>query len=178
MRNRTRFNSLMPYSAPEANVVAEFSVESSSDRPTAPTRRARAVATENGTAALSNWKSSQYYAILSALRNMSKLSTDDEFYLDALTSERAQQLIGILSNNFDIDAPRLLPHDQEAIALTWELGMIKKYLTICKNEIDLMELNRKTNARIEENLNEGEDLNYKKLIEILDGRLATRAGSI
>lgn len=89
----------------------------------------------------------RFSKIVEAIRRMADLPPDHNFHIDAETAKKSQTILALLMNNFDLDVPKMFPQEGEALVLTWDSENIKRYLTVDKAELDLLDLNKRTRVR-------------------------------
>ena len=65
----------------------------------------------------------------------------------------------------DIDPPKLINQDNEALSFTWSDKQLKQYLTISVDELDMMHLSKNSYIRCEELISAGNEIDYKSLIQ-------------
>lgn len=122
-------------------------------------------------------RGAKFAALQETLLTLSTFPSDHEYHLDAGAAARASSYLGILANNLDIDAPRFFPQDGEAAVLTWDLGVVKRLLTIDADEEDLMDINRRTMVRCDHELPEDVQERLGALLEELGAQHLTFANS-
>jgi hypothetical protein len=89
----------------------------------------------------------QFAALMEAIRRMADLPPRHEYHLDAETAKRAQNILGQILQNFSNKPPRLFPHEGESLVMTWDEGDIKRLLTIAGEELDILDLNKRSQVR-------------------------------
>ena len=67
--------------------------------------------------------------------------------VDELAATRAADLLAMMSENFAIAPPKILPEDDGSVVLTWEAGDLKRYLTIDDSDIGIMDLNKRLRVK-------------------------------
>jgi hypothetical protein len=116
-------------------------------------------------------RAAHYWALQNALQAMGALPEDHDFHVSPAAIQRAADLLGVIVQNFDISPPRVLPQDGEAVVFTWDYGAQKRYLTVDEDDMDIMDLDRKSQVRCVHNLDSPEDNTYEKLVSILGAQL-------
>ncbi len=115
---------------------------------------------------LSNWDAYLYAEIADAINRMSRLSEDDELFLDKEVARRALTVLGFLKDHAAINPPKILNHGGEALAFTWMIQGIKRYLTVADDEVDLMSLSPDLLPQ-EEVLSQGSGIPYPEILKKL-----------
>ncbi len=108
-----------------------------------------------------------FVALQRALQSMCTLPEDHEFHVDPAAARNAANLLGLVSENFNISPPRVLPQDGEAVVFTWDFGRLKRYLTVDEHEVDLMDLDKEMQSRQIHDIASDSGNSYTKLINIL-----------
>lgn len=127
---------------------------------------------------LSNWHNHLYAEIFGAIHHMKELPDFDDLFLDSHAAERALNVLGFMKEQMRLIPPRIINQDGEALSFTWDLGDIKRYLTVSDDEVDLMHLSKKLATRCEEVISEGDDLNYETIFSYLsDGSRSTSSST-
>jgi hypothetical protein len=90
-----------------------------------------------------------YSKVLQAIKRMTQMSEDHPFHLDAETAEQSSEILGVLFNNVDIDAPQIFPHEGDTLVLTWQNTMLKRLLSVSPGEVDVIEMLRSSSIRSE-----------------------------
>ncbi len=117
---------------------------------------------------LSNWNTHVYTEILHALDQMTRLPEEDQLHLNDKIATKAQNLLGFFKEQLKIHPPKIINQDGEAIAYTWVVGNIKRYLTVSDYEVDLMEITLDGKDSYEEVLSQEENnLPLDKIMERL-----------
>ncbi|MCY4184966.1 MAG: hypothetical protein OXC82_01320 [Rhodobacteraceae bacterium] len=116
---------------------------------------------------LSNWDVRVYLKIHQAIDQMTRLPEEDQLYLDQKIATRAINLLGFLKEQLKIPPPKIINQNGEALAYTWVLGKIKRYLIVADDAVDLMELSIDGKDSYEEVLSQDEDLPFDKIMERL-----------
>lgn len=88
-----------------------------------------------------------YAAIQGAIHTMALLPETHSFHVDADAAHRASDLLGIMWENFQIEPPKVLPQDGEAVVFTWDHGDIKRYVTVDREDVDVMDLHKQMQVK-------------------------------
>ncbi|MFK0330727.1 hypothetical protein ACIQUB_06345 [Rhizobium sp. NPDC090275] len=123
-------------------------------------------------------RSAKFSAVQEALLTLCMLPEEHPLYLDPKASSRASALLGVLSSNLNISPPKLFPQDGEAAVLTWDLGMIKRLLTVDADDTDLMDISRRTFMRCDHELPEDETQQLSALLTELGAQHSMLPGSL
>lgn len=94
-----------------------------------------------------NLRISRFAAVQGALQTMCRLPKDHDFHIDPATASKASDLLGLISENYDVSPPKVIPQDGEAVVFTWDFGELKRYLTVDEEEIDVMDLHKTRRIR-------------------------------
>ena len=114
-----------------------------------------------------NWSSHIYEELFTAIKCMTELPHDNHFHLDALSGNLAMNLLGFIKEQVDVAPPKLYNQSGEAVVFTWDLGELKRYLTVAEDEIDLMHMSKISRFRCEETLTDHGKIDYRKLLSLL-----------
>jgi hypothetical protein len=125
----------------------------------------------------SNWHRHLYGELASAIEKMSKLSDNDEYHIQTEAAQKALTVLAFIRENVAVEPPKILNQSGEAISFTWNLGNIKRYLTVADDEIDLMLLQKPNGVRCEETLSVGEDIDWAKILNRLGGAVKSASWS-
>lgn len=117
------------------------------------------------------WK---FMLLKEVIRRMALLPDHDSLYVDDATSRNAVDLVGLMAANFEIEAPKVFSHDAEAVVMTWDLGEIKRLLTIAGMETDLLDVHKPTQIRCHYDISDG-PVGTSDLFEILAKANAPRS---
>ncbi|MBB3393269.1 hypothetical protein FHT82_006063 [Rhizobium sp. BK275] len=102
---------------------------------------------------------------------MSALPPDHDFHVDPSSITRASEFLAVLAENFDIDPPKVLPQDGEAVVFTWDYGTLKRYLTIDPEQVDVMDLNKSLKVRCVHEIMSDQDAEaYAKLVGVIGAK--------
>lgn len=123
-------------------------------------------------------RGAKFAALQEALLTLASFPEGHDFHLDQAAATRASSFLGLLSNNLDIDPPRLFPQDGEAAVFTWDLGAVKRLLTVDAEEEDLMDINRNTMMRCDYDLPIEEELRLAALLDELGAQHLTLSSSL
>ncbi|MEZ2329946.1 hypothetical protein AB6802_09495 [Mesorhizobium sp. RCC_202] len=97
-------------------------------------------------------RSIRFAKLLETIRRMARLPEHDDFYIDAKTAANSEAIVAVLWNNFELDAPKMFPHEGDSLVLTWDSTVLKRLLTIADEDLDLLEMNKKSKVRCEQEL--------------------------
>ncbi|MDL2403251.1 hypothetical protein [Rhizobium mayense] len=97
---------------------------------------------------------------------MADLPADSDFHVDEEAAVRASNLLAVMSHNFAIIPPRVMPQDADSVVFTWDHGNLKRYLTVDSSDFGVMDLNKSQRVRCVHDLGGTADA-YTKLIEII-----------
>lgn len=120
----------------------------------------------------------RFAALHETLLTLSTLPEEHPYYLGVAAATRASNYLGILANNLDIDPPRLFTEDGEAAVFTWDLGKVKRLLTVDAEEEDLMDIDRATMVRCDHTLPSDDDLRLGALLNELGSQHLNFAKSL
>lgn len=95
------------------------------------------------------------------------LPKDHDFHVESAAAGRASDLLGLISENFNITPPRVMPQDGEAVVFTWDYGDLKRYLTVDENDLDVMDLHKTRRVRCVHDIEVGGDQPYAALVKII-----------
>jgi hypothetical protein len=109
----------------------------------------------------------KFAALHHTLLTLSTLHDDHDYHLPRNVAQRASDFLGVLSKNLDIDPPLFFPQDGEAAVFTWDVGSIKRLLTVDSDELDLMAVNRKNMVRCDYDLPSDPEEQLGELITLL-----------
>ncbi|PQZ51914.1 hypothetical protein CQ052_05095 [Ochrobactrum sp. MYb15] len=116
-----------------------------------------------------NYRAYQYTLIQNAISSMMELEAGDKFHIDEDTGRTASDLVALISNNYKLAAPKIFPHDEEVLALTWLKDNIKTLLTIEGSDADILNVNLINREQTSVPLSENDQFDLKKLVKILAG---------
>lgn len=123
-----------------------------------------------------NWVRHVYEEITSAIVQMTKLPSDSDFHLNNATGQRAIEILGFIRENLNLEMPKIINQDGEALSFTWQSGTVKRYLNVALEEVDMMELDLQTRLRKESTICGTGDVDLARLIEALNAQ--TRANTV
>lgn len=85
----------------------------------------------------SNSISPMIFDCLGTLSKLERLPDYHDLHLSRGVVRVASELIAHLARNYQIEAPKVLPENDECVALTWEFAGMKRYLAIYEDAVDL-----------------------------------------
>ncbi len=118
-------------------------------------------------APLNNWHSHLYGDVFEAIATMAELPEPDTFHLEREVADRALTIVAFLKENLRVAPPKIVNQDGEALSLTWSEGVVKKYLTVGHDEVDLMLFSRHNYLKCEETLSDDKEISFSKIAERL-----------
>ncbi|MEQ5793134.1 hypothetical protein LZ686_00600 [Paracoccus sp. NFXS7] len=118
----------------------------------------------------SNWRTHQYYEILSVLDGMSKLDENDDFYVDPGIKDNAIYILSYLNQYPSIPLPQILPEGKDSLSLTWAVYNFKQFLTLYEDELESTKYQPETKLRCIEIHNFGRKLDLKALSNMMPGK--------
>lgn len=98
-----------------------------------------------------------YLGLLEAISRMALYPEGHAFHVERGAAEKARELVGMLRHNLLIGAPRVFPHEGEAVVLTWREGEVKRLLSIDNEEWSLRDVNLRNSGRCYHNEGAGHD---------------------
>lgn len=75
---------------------------------------------------------------LQTLEKLKSLPESHDFHIQPEVADIASKLIAYLDKSYGIESPKLLPENDECVALTWENSVVKRHLAVYKDAIDIM----------------------------------------
>lgn len=138
-------------------------------------RRSKVEFTETCVAAIqtnsNTGRSAKFSALQEALSKMGRLPAEHDFHVDGKAVVKASELLALLASNFDIDPPRVMPQDGEAVVFTWDFGELKRYLTVDPELVDIMDLHKALQMRCVHEIDaaDGREV-YPDLITLIGAR--------
>lgn len=128
----------------------------------------------------SNSKNNEFYDILSSLEHLCALPEGSDFHISRTISERAARIVTYLHQNYPIPLPKLLPEDASSMSLTWDLGPVKRFLTVYDDEVEEMMLHRGNGYSCVQQVSGGDDIDLARVAITLGERpsVSTLAGGI
>lgn len=151
----------------------QFQLVTSTSGSTPGKKRFELVSNSDG-ARRTNWESHHFGELFSAISRLSDLETCHDFHLDPAVGRRVTNLLGFLFEQTNVAPPRLVNHDGETLALTWNLGKLKTYLAVTDESADIMTVDLRSGIRCEEEIEEDGSLDLGKLLENLPVNLVSR----
>ncbi|MBP0439552.1 hypothetical protein [Tianweitania sediminis] len=109
-------------------------------------------------------RSLKYYALYEAIRRMARLPKGHDFHIDTESAKHAEELLAVFATNFKGRAPKMFAQDGEAVVLTWDFDVLKRYLTIAGQELDLMDIGRASKMRCDYELDYDKADDFRKLL--------------
>lgn len=94
-------------------------------------------------------RAQHFAAVYEAIRKMVRLPAEHDLHVDIDAARRSMDVLAVLGGNFDIDPPKIFPHEGESLVLTWDQEVIKRYLTISAADMDVMHVHKESNIRCE-----------------------------
>ena len=117
-----------------------------------------------------NYRAYRFALLQNAIKTMVDLPVDANYRLDSETGKTASHLLALLENNYSVYAPRLLPHDEDILALTWDDSNYKTLLTVEEEEIDLIKINLHDKKQEFFDVADENGVDLNKLIESLSAK--------
>jgi len=115
-----------------------------------------------------SWSDIQVYSdIHHAIDQMARLSKDNNLNLDKNIAHKALNLLGYFKEQLKIRPPKIINQDGEALAYSWVIGNIKRYLIVADEEVSLMDLTLDGQDSYEEVLSQDDNLPLDKIKERL-----------
>ncbi|MYG43329.1 MAG: hypothetical protein F4203_09420 [Rhodobacteraceae bacterium] len=115
-----------------------------------------------------SWSDIQVYSdIHHTIDQMARLPKDNNLYLDKNIAHKALNLLGYFKEQLKIRPPKIINQDGEALAYTWVIGNIKRYLIVADEEVSLMDLTLDGQDSYEEVLSQDDNLPLDKIKERL-----------
>ena len=115
------------------------------------------------TSRLSNWSNHLYAELFNTIIKMGELPEGSELHLEPEATQNAVSVLAFVKEQMTMLPPRMLNQDGEAVSFTWNIGNLKRYLTVSEDEVDLMHLSNRFPIRCEEVLSEGKEIDYQNL---------------
>lgn len=115
-------------------------------------------------------RASHYSMLQQAIQTMCKLPLSHNLHVDAKAAQRASDILGMISENFEVSPPKVLPQDGEAVVFTWDFGDIKRYLSIDEEEVDVLDLHKTLMTRFSHEITIDGDHPYAAIIELVGSK--------
>lgn len=112
-----------------------------------------------------NGYSPELIDFFSAMRSLADLPSDHDLFLDKRVVDRAVNLVSSLYHTYQIDLPKILPEDRDTVSLTWDDGVIKRFLSVDHSDLDFLVYSRVHNISCDEVLGENGAVFWRKLVE-------------
>lgn len=113
-------------------------------------------------------RSEKFRKLWRAIDTMSRMPEGDELHLSQATAKVAIKFLATLHDNWNVEAPLLLPDDSEYVSLTWDAGMVKRFVSLAPEEYDALDLNKTTRIRCKFEVPSTDPAAFDKLIEHLE----------
>lgn len=133
---------------------------------------------ESGPSIVQHWCNSSYVPnstrsqkfrnLWRAIDTMSRMPEGDELHLSQATAKIAVKFLAALHDNWNVDAPLLLPDDSQYVSLTWDAGIVKRFVSLAPEEYDALDLNRISRVRCKFEVPSADPAALDKLIEHLE----------
>lgn len=101
----------------------------------------------NSSALPNSARSKQFAALTDAIRRLRSLHPDHHLYVNHATCDYASEVLALLGSQTDLSAPKLLPQDAEALALTWAHGRQVRVLSLDPEDVSIMDLDKISQGR-------------------------------
>lgn len=115
----------------------------------------------------SNSRDPRFFEFLSTLGQLSDLPFDHDFHVDSKTAKLASLLVAYLSDNYEVEIPRLLPESKECLSLTWEDSSFKKFLSLYEDAVDLTQIFKPMKLSCHEFLSEDLTVDFDRIGKVL-----------
>ena len=94
--------------------------------------------------------------------------------------ERAVKVVTFLHRNYQLPLPKLLPEDTSSMSLTWDLGSLKRFLTVYLDEIEGLIFHRGSGISCVQQVSDEGDIDLSRVAEIIGERpsASTVAGDV
>lgn len=127
----------------------------------------------------SNSRDPRFFDLLSTLNQLESLPEGHELHVDKKTAKLASRLVAYLSDNYEIDIPKLLPESGECLSLTWEDQLFKKFLSLYSDAVDLTQIFKPLKVTCHEFLNDDDAVDFDKIGKVLSksGRVKSKTGA-
>jgi hypothetical protein len=79
---------------------------------------------------------------------MAELPPSHSLFLDPSTATRSEEIVALLYNNLNVIPPKLFPHEGDSLVLTWDMPEAKRMLSIEANDLDLVDILKRTKRRV------------------------------
>lgn len=109
-------------------------------------------------------RAASFYKLWRAIDLMRRMPEGHDMHVDTKVAEKAIQFLAKVNSNWEVDAPKLLPDNEEALTLTWDYGTIKRFLTVAADEFDLMDINKRSRVRCTHEVLDDESNSYEALL--------------
>ncbi|CAD7023082.1 hypothetical protein REJC140_00087 [Pseudorhizobium endolithicum] len=111
-------------------------------------------------------RSIRFAVLQQAIKHMALLPDDHTLHVDAEAAERASSILAVISQNFSVKPPKVMPQDGEGVVFTWDYGDLKRYLTVEEDDLDVMDLNKRLGVKCVHDV--AHDMTvFEKLVELI-----------
>lgn len=89
----------------------------------------------------------KFWALLDAIRRMSRLSDDDSLYLNREAADRAEEVVNVLALNSHLTPPKVFPHEGDSLVFIWDMPEFRRLLTVSSDEVDVADVHKMSLSR-------------------------------
>lgn len=114
--------------------------------------------------------------LFTAIRKMIDLPEDHSLHLDVKAGRRAEEILALLRNNLEVDAPKLFPHEGDCLVFTWDSSRVKRMMAIEEDDIEITDLLKKDFSRHHWDGPEDNDEDMWKWVLRMSGNPASYTG--
>lgn len=87
----------------------------------------------------SNMRVDRYFRLHQLIQKMAETPEGHRMHVAENIKTAAHDIVGVLRENFDLDAPRVYPSDDDTLVLVWEEDCRERLLTIGHEDVGLSE---------------------------------------
>jgi len=110
-----------------------------------------------------------YMMLYDAVANMAALPEGQEYAIDAETARTADRFIALMAL-YNVPAPKVFSHGGDAVVFTWELGDVRRYVTVGDSEISVLDAHRANKMQCSAEFSLGGDIPVESWMVLLGGK--------
>lgn len=99
-----------------------------------------------------------------SLARLMGLDEDEYFHLGHEAGQRALQIVAFIKHSISISAPKILPEGEDDVALTWEDELVKRYVSISPDSVEIVDQNKNDPTAVTHYVGDDNGIDYQGLI--------------
>lgn len=123
-----------------------------------------------------DFRAKRFAALQEAIARLSLMNPSSDFFVEPGATRKAADFLALVSENYEITPPKILPEENDTLVLTWDVGDFRRYLSVADDSYGLLDIHNTKDVRCKHIIPDDEQAAIMALIAEL--RLSSKSSSV